>query len=186
MCYVQNHSSILLTLFPQGNGHAEISNRTILDNLYKNLDKTKGRWVEKLFVAFWAYRTTKRVPTGETPFSLAYRTEAIIPVSEWKDGPRPERCPTPIDTGSLGEKATTGSNPYHGLSTANLNCKPQEGEVLGISSWRSDPEASDLEHMTEGQGKLRPNWEGSYIIVARGGKGSYILADQHGNQFNKQ
>jgi len=28
----------------------------------------------------WVYRITKRVPTGETPFSLAYGTEAIIPV----------------------------------------------------------------------------------------------------------
>jgi len=26
----------------------------------------------------WAYRTTKRIPIGETLFSLAYETEAII------------------------------------------------------------------------------------------------------------
>jgi len=36
------------------------------------------------------------------------------------------------------------------------------------------------------QGKLGPNWEGPYIIIARGGKGSYTLADQVGNQLNKQ
>ena len=28
----------------------------------------------------WAYRTTARTPTGETPFSLTYGTEAVIPV----------------------------------------------------------------------------------------------------------
>ena len=28
----------------------------------------------------WAYRTTTRTPTGETPFQLAYRSDAIIPV----------------------------------------------------------------------------------------------------------
>ena len=28
----------------------------------------------------WAYRTTVRNPTGETPFKLAYGSEAIIPV----------------------------------------------------------------------------------------------------------
>ena len=27
----------------------------------------------------WAYRTTVRTPTGETPFKLAYGSEAIIP-----------------------------------------------------------------------------------------------------------
>jgi len=33
---------------------------------------------EKLPGVLWAYRTTKRVPTGEIPFSLVYGTEAII------------------------------------------------------------------------------------------------------------
>ena len=28
----------------------------------------------------WAYRTIARTPTGETPFKLAFSTEAIIPV----------------------------------------------------------------------------------------------------------
>ena len=30
--------------------------------------------------AFWAYRTTARVLTGETPFKLTFGTEAVIPV----------------------------------------------------------------------------------------------------------
>jgi len=66
--------------YPQGNSQAEISNHTILDNLRKSLDKIKGKWLEKLPGVLWAYRTTKRVPTGETPFSLAYRIESIISV----------------------------------------------------------------------------------------------------------
>lgn len=28
----------------------------------------------------WAYQTTARTPTGETPFKLTYGTEAIIPI----------------------------------------------------------------------------------------------------------
>ena len=28
----------------------------------------------------WAYRTTARTPTRETPFKLTYGTEAVIPV----------------------------------------------------------------------------------------------------------
>ena len=35
---------------------------------------------EKLPGVLWAYKTTKRVPTGETPFSLVYGTEAVISV----------------------------------------------------------------------------------------------------------
>ena len=30
----------------------------------------------------WAYRTTTRTPTRETPFKLTYGTEAVIPVKE--------------------------------------------------------------------------------------------------------
>jgi len=33
--------------YPQGNGQAEISNHTILDNLCKSLDKAKGKWAGK-------------------------------------------------------------------------------------------------------------------------------------------
>jgi len=36
------------------------------------------------------------------------------------------------------------------------------------------------------QGKLGPNWESPYIIVTRGGKRSYTLVDQAGNQLKKQ
>ena len=28
----------------------------------------------------WAYQTTARTPTGETPFRLAYGVDAVIPV----------------------------------------------------------------------------------------------------------
>ena len=37
-------------------------------------------WVEELPSVLWAYRTTVRTPTKETPFKLTYGTEAVIPV----------------------------------------------------------------------------------------------------------
>jgi len=33
--------------------------------------------------------------------------------------------------------------------------------------------------------KLGPNWDDPYIIITRGGNGSYTLVDQGGNQLNK-
>ncbi|CAL8990807.1 unnamed protein product [Prunus brigantina] len=65
--------------YPQGNGQAEASNKVILDCLKKRVEGAKGKWVDELPGVLWAYRTTKRRSTGETPFSLAYGTEAIIP-----------------------------------------------------------------------------------------------------------
>ena len=38
----------------------------------------KGAWPEKLPNVQWAYRTTTRTPTGETPFNLTYSTKAVI------------------------------------------------------------------------------------------------------------
>ena len=35
-------------------------------------------WSDELPNVLWAYRTTARTPTGETPFCLAYGSEAVI------------------------------------------------------------------------------------------------------------
>ena len=44
------------------------------------LEKLKGVWVKELRYALWAYKTTTRTLTGETPFSLTYGAEVMIPV----------------------------------------------------------------------------------------------------------
>ena len=43
------------------------------------LGGAKGVWPDKLLGVLWAYRMTVRTPTGETPFKLAYGSEAVIP-----------------------------------------------------------------------------------------------------------
>jgi len=47
--------------------------------LKKKLREKKGAWVEYIPEVLWSYRTTVRTPTGDTPFSLTYGTEAVIP-----------------------------------------------------------------------------------------------------------
>ncbi|KAM2314402.1 hypothetical protein EV2_027910 [Malus domestica] len=64
--------------YPQGNGQVEASNKTILNCLKKSLTDKKGKWPDELPGCLWADRTTKRLATGETPFSLAFGSEAII------------------------------------------------------------------------------------------------------------
>ena len=55
-------------------------NKVILNGLKKRLDDAKGRWVEELSHVLWTYRTTPRRSTGETPFSMTYGAEAVIPL----------------------------------------------------------------------------------------------------------
>ncbi|XP_070029392.1 uncharacterized protein [Nicotiana sylvestris] len=63
-----------------GNGQAKSTNKVIINNLKKRLEESKGNWPEVLLGVLWAYRTMAKTSTGETPFSLVYRTEALIPV----------------------------------------------------------------------------------------------------------
>ena len=44
------------------------------------MEEKKGTWAEELPNILWAYRTTQRKSTGETPFSLTYGTKAVIPM----------------------------------------------------------------------------------------------------------
>ena len=51
-----------------------------MSGLKKRLDNTKGKSVEELPHILWTYRTTSRRSTGETPFSMTYEAEAVIPL----------------------------------------------------------------------------------------------------------
>ncbi|KAL0427859.1 UNVERIFIED_CONTAM: hypothetical protein Slati_2960700 [Sesamum latifolium] len=64
---------------PQANGQVEVTNRILIQGIKRRLERVGGNWAEELTSVLWAYRTTPRGSTGETPFSLVYGTEVIIP-----------------------------------------------------------------------------------------------------------
>ena len=66
--------------YPQRNGQAVAVNKVIVNELKKGLDDAKGKWVEELAYVLWTYRTTPRRSTRETPFSMTYGAEAVIPL----------------------------------------------------------------------------------------------------------
>ncbi|XP_050222654.1 uncharacterized protein LOC126672742 [Mercurialis annua] len=69
-----------LVVHPQSNGMTEVTNRTILKGLKARLGEFDKQWLEELPKVICAYRTTPRAGTGDTPFSLTYGCEAMIPV----------------------------------------------------------------------------------------------------------
>ena len=75
---IKNHYSS--PSHPQANGQAEVANRSLLKIIKTRLEWAKGVWPDELLGVLWAYTTTVRTPTGETPFKLAYGSEAVIPV----------------------------------------------------------------------------------------------------------
>ena len=66
--------------YPQWNGQDEAVNKVIVSRLKKMLDDAKGKWVEELPHIFWTYRTAPHRSIGETPFSMTYGVEAVIPL----------------------------------------------------------------------------------------------------------
>ena len=65
--------------YPQSNGQAEASNKVIINNLKKRLIGAKGGWADELPDILWSDRTTPKVATGQSPFSLVYGCEAVLP-----------------------------------------------------------------------------------------------------------
>lgn len=53
----------------------EAINKIIKRGLKLRLDARKGSWAEELPEVLWSYQTTH-----ETPFSMAFSSEAIVPV----------------------------------------------------------------------------------------------------------
>ena len=64
----------------QWNEEAKAVNKVIVSGLKKRLNDAKGKWVEELPHVLWTYRTMLRRSTGETPFSMTYGAEAVIPL----------------------------------------------------------------------------------------------------------
>ncbi|XP_059285926.1 uncharacterized protein LOC132039466 [Lycium ferocissimum] len=77
---------------PNGNGQVESTNKTVIQNLKKKLEDAKGAWSSKLPEVLWAYTITAKSSTGETPFSLVYGAEALIPVKFGTLSPRYNRA----------------------------------------------------------------------------------------------
>ncbi|XP_073154170.1 uncharacterized protein [Henckelia pumila] len=74
--------------YPQSNGQVEVTNRSLVQSLKTRLGKAQGNWVEELPSVLWLYRTTPRIGTGETPFSLVYGNEAVLPAEIGEESAR--------------------------------------------------------------------------------------------------
>ena len=74
---IKNH--YLSPAHPQSNGQVEVTNWSLLKIIKTQLEGAKGIWPDELPSVLWSYRTTARTPIRETPFRLAYRSDAVIP-----------------------------------------------------------------------------------------------------------
>ena len=137
------------------------------------LEGSRGIWPKELPSVLWAYRTTARTPTGETPFQLTYGSEAVIPAkvgltSYWVDHHDKWRNDEVmrLQLDLLDEVTTTAEQRlarYQDLMAKHYNSRVRHRDfqvgdlilrkVMGVIR---DPT----------QGKLSPNWQGFYRITS--------------------
>jgi transposase InsO family protein len=65
---------------PQANGQVESTNKVLEAILTKTVQLHQWDWDDRLPEALWAYRTTWRNTTGNTPYELVYGKQVLIPI----------------------------------------------------------------------------------------------------------
>ena len=170
--------------YPQGNGQTEAVNKVMVSGLKKRLDDAKGKWVEELPHVFWTYRTTPRRSTGETPFSMTYGVEAVIPLETGFPTSRTSSF-NPRDNDEQLTKSLDLIEEKRENVMVQLACyqqKLKQGYDANVKLRPLTP--SDLvlrkavgAAKNPAWGKLGPNWEGPYRITSKAGIGAYFLED---------
>ena len=136
------------------------------------LEEHKGLWADELPKMLWAYRTTSRTSTGETPFSLAYKVEAMIPME--------------VEIPSL-QRETYNPEENHALMCYELDLLEEKRDLAALrtASYKQRYERYFNSKVKERRFKeddlvlrkvlpktkdvktraLEPNWEGPYVIA---------------------
>ncbi|XP_023892940.1 uncharacterized protein LOC112004931 [Quercus suber] len=119
-----------------------------------------------------AARTTVRIPTGETPFKLAYGSEAVIPakvhmvnhrVTTYQDKENEEQLRVHLN---LIDKVRTDIEQrmvrYKNLMARQYDAmvKPRRFNIGDLVLKRVSQATKNPAH-----GKLGPNWEGPYRVI---------------------
>ena len=137
------------------------------------LEGAKGIWLDELPRILWAYWTTARTLTGETPFRLAYRTDAVIPaeigltsyrVDSYSEKTNEEELRLQLD---LVDEVRTAAEQrlawYQNLMAKhyNSNVRHRDFQVGDLVLRKVMGAVRD-----PSQGKLGLNWEGPYMITS--------------------
>ncbi|GJR54264.1 reverse transcriptase domain-containing protein [Tanacetum coccineum] len=168
-------------------GLVERANKSLGEGIKARLEERSKNWMEEISHVLWAHRTMIKSSNGETPFSLTYGTEAVIPVEIGMPTLRTVEVDMikndedlEINLDLLEErreqaaiqeaKSKAKMEKYYNARVRNTSFKP--GDLV----YRNN-EAS---HAEDG-GKLGPKWEGPYEVTEAVGKGAYKLRDRNGN-----
>ena len=168
--------------YPQSNGQAEATNKTLITALKKRLEQAKGKWVEELSGVLWAYRTTPGRPTGNTSFALAYDMDAIIPTeiglptirteAGRQDDANAELRRNLDWADEVRETASIRMADYQQRASAHYNRKARPKSFKNGTLVLRKVFENTVEIRA---GKFQANWEDPYIVSKTSESGAYHL-----------
>uniref|UniRef100_A0A2N9FQW8 Uncharacterized protein n=1 Tax=Fagus sylvatica TaxID=28930 RepID=A0A2N9FQW8_FAGSY len=176
---------------PQANGQVEVTNRSLLKLIKTRLEGAKGLWPEELPSILWAYRTTVRIPTGETPFRMTFGSEAVVPVEigltsfrtlAYDGQKNEEQLRLNLDLiDEVRETAEARMKRYQEKMARHYNSRVKPRQLsIGDLVLRK----VTLATRNPSEGKLGPNWEGPYKVVEVRRPGTYHLEDMNGRRLS--
>ncbi|GKB83076.1 reverse transcriptase domain-containing protein [Tanacetum coccineum] len=171
---------------PQSNGLVERANRSLGEGIKARLGEGNKNWIEELPHVLWAHRTMIKSSHGDTPFSLTYGTEAVIPV---EIGMPTYRIAT-MDAVHNNEELRLNLDLLEerrkraAIREAKAKLKMikyYNARVRGVAFRPGDfvYRSNEASHAMDG-GKLGPKWEGPYEVTEALGDGAYRLRSLEG------
>ncbi|GKD27849.1 reverse transcriptase domain-containing protein, partial [Tanacetum coccineum] len=168
---------------PQANGLVERANRSLGEGIKARLDEKSKDWIEEL------PHVLIKSSNGETPFSLTYGTEAVIPAEIGMPTLRTAEIDQAKNNEALGinldliEERREQAAIQEAKSKKKME-KYYNSRVRGTSFKPGDMvyRSNEASHAKD-EGKLGPKWEGPYEVKESLGKGAYKLKDRKGNEI---
>ncbi|GKV30474.1 hypothetical protein SLEP1_g39278 [Rubroshorea leprosula] len=175
---------------PQSNGQAESANKIVLWGLKTRVLAERPNWVDELNKVLWSCRTTPSSATGETPFSLAYGAEAVIPVEVGLPSDRAGRHDDVNNEQLLRENLDLVEEVKEMSRIRNVAHQSRVAKFYNKRVRARQFQVDDLVLRKAGltnvyshMGKLAPNWEGPYRVICVKRPRCYQLADLQGRSL---
>ncbi|KAL0410914.1 UNVERIFIED_CONTAM: hypothetical protein Slati_3681100 [Sesamum latifolium] len=166
---------------------AKISEKEVIKFLWKNIicrfgiprALRRGAWADELPSVLWAYRTTLRTATRESPFSLSYGTEAVAPaeigeiswrVKHYNSNSNEQGLRMNLDlVEETRERAAVRAAMYKArmAKAYNERVRPRSFQVGDLVMRKAEASGPIR--------KLDPKWEGPYKVVEIVNAGAYKL-----------
>ncbi|GJU51425.1 reverse transcriptase domain-containing protein [Tanacetum coccineum] len=163
------------------NGLIERANRSLGEGIKARLGEGNKNWIEELPHVLWAHRTMIKSSHGDTPFSLTYGTEAVIPVEIGM----PTYRTTVVEAVQNNEELRLNLDLLEErreratIREAKAKFKMTKyyhARVRGVTFRLGDfvYHSNEASHAMDG-GKLGPKWEGPYEVTKALRDGAYRL-----------